>query len=145
MTAPDREYLPVLIVDDDEDAHFFLRRELHRAGVCEAASVYGGGEATDHLSRCLQGLGPLPALLFLDVMMPGMDGFQVLDWLHMKRLLSRLTVAMLTSSENPADVARAIARGAHVYLTKPARAEQLRPVLNAAARRSSNVPLPAAR
>lgn len=139
MAAADREDVPVLIVDDDEDAHFFLDRELRRVGVTQLASVFGGSEAIAYLDECRQGANPMPALLFLDVMMPGTDGFQVLEWMHGHGLLSRVTVAMLTSSDNPADVARALARGAHLYLTKPAKAEHLRPIIGTAAKLASGV------
>lgn len=127
--ADAQDPLPVLIVDDDEDAHFFLRRELKQAGLSAAEGVFGGSEAIGFLDACLHGTRPLPALVFLDVMMPGTDGFHVLDWIKAKGLLSRVTVAMVTSSDNPADIARSYARGAHVYLTKPAKADQLRPVI----------------
>lgn len=126
-TAPPNSVLSMLIVDDDEDAHFFLRRDIKRCGVAAAIhSVFSGEAAVEYLKACLKGSKPVPDVVFLDIKMPGMNGFAVLEWARDQGLLGRLTLAMLSSSEEPKDVSRAMSLGAHTYLTKPATAEQLK-------------------
>lgn len=111
---------PLLIVDDDQDAHFLLKRALAKLAVgLPVHGVFGGAEAIAYFERCVAGTSALPALVFLDIKMPGRDGFDVLDWLRERQLLGRMTVAMLSSSDDPADVRRAMSLGAHTVLRKP--------------------------
>src|SRR5207248_11387786 len=62
---------------------------------------------------------PLPDLLLLDLKMPRMDGFQVLQWLRQQPGLSSLRVVVLTSSEDLRDVNTAYQLGANSFLVKP--------------------------
>jgi CheY-like chemotaxis protein len=85
--------------------------------------VRDGEQAIDYLS----GKGSysqrdryrLPFLLLLDLKMPGMDGFEVLQWVRSEPNLKRLLVVVLTSSNLQADVDRAYESGANSYLVKP--------------------------
>ncbi len=126
-SSPSKNALSFLIVDDDEDAHFFLRRDLKRCGLdASVHSVLSGEAAVEFFKGCLKSPKALPDLVFLDIKMPGMNGFAVLEWARDQGLLGKLTLAMLSSSEEPKDVTRAMSLGAHTYLTKPATAEQLK-------------------
>jgi DNA-binding response OmpR family regulator len=88
-----------------------LTREGHLA--FEAAD----GEAA--LSRLD---GEQPDLVILDVSMPGLDGWQVLERI---RRTSEVPVVMLTAGADPADRARGLERGAADYVTKPFRRQEL--------------------
>lgn len=111
---------PLLIIDDDEYAHLFLKRDFSKCGVNHPVeSVYGGEEAIAYLNRCLTGERAFPALIFLDVKMPGLTGLEVLAWAKKNQVLEKVTVSMLSSSDDPQDVKMAMSLGAHTYLTKP--------------------------
>jgi CheY-like chemotaxis protein len=60
---------------------------------------------------------PLPDMIFLDLKMPGIDGFGVLSWLQNQK--SEIPVAVLTSSPEEIDVKRVRELGADCYLLKP--------------------------
>jgi CheY-like chemotaxis protein len=62
---------------------------------------------------------PLPALVLLDLKMPGMDGFDVLKWVREQPGLSLLRVVVLTSSDSMRDVNLAYQLGANSFLVKP--------------------------
>jgi CheY-like chemotaxis protein len=62
---------------------------------------------------------PLPNLLLLDLKLPRVSGFEVLEWLRGHRTLSRLLVVVFGESRQPADVARAYSLGANSYIVKP--------------------------
>src|SRR5215475_4585873 len=90
--------LPLFFVRDGEEVLEYLK---------------GEGRYTDRASH------PLPQLLLLDLRMPRLDGFEVLQWLRLQPGLRRLLVIVFTCSELPEDVNRAFELGANSYLVKP--------------------------
>lgn len=62
---------------------------------------------------------PLPALVLLDIKLPGVDGFEVLRWIRAQSNFARLCVVMLTSSDEVRLVNRAYQLGANSFLVKP--------------------------
>src|SRR5690242_11862002 len=98
----------ILVVEDNEDDVFFLRRALEKAGVTLPVHLARDGqEAMEYLS----GTGrfsdrtenPLPSLIFLDLKMPCVDGFRVLDWMQRQPSLRHINVVVLTSSPEQCD------------------------------------------
>ena len=82
----------VLVVDDDAKTRDMLRRTLQKAGwtVAEAASGCEAIEALEHAK---------PALVLLDLMMPGMDGFEVLERLHGDETWRDVPVIIVTAKD----------------------------------------------
>jgi CheY-like chemotaxis protein len=82
----------VLVVDDDPKTRDMLRRTLQKAGwtVAEAAN---GCEAIETLERSK------PALILLDLMMPGMDGFEVLERLQADETWREVPVIIVTAKD----------------------------------------------
>lgn len=79
-----------------------------------------GVEAIEMLSRRRDaGADSLPDLVLLDLNLPRMDGFEVLDGVNDDLALSCLLVLVLTSSDDRDDVAECYDRAANAYLTKP--------------------------
>jgi PAS domain S-box-containing protein len=100
----------VLIVDDDPDAHTALAPELVRAGF-SVLSAYAGADGLRLAER------HRPCAILLDVLMPGMDGWEVLRQLKAKPELRRIPVILLTIM---GEVDVGLALGAAGYLKKPA-------------------------
>jgi two-component system response regulator len=117
----------VLLADDSQADHFFAKRALDKS-VClrPVAEVYDGVEVIEYLS----GSGkfedrvqfPFPALLLLDIMMPRMNGLEVLAMLQ-KANFPGLRIVMLSSSLDPVNIEKALALGADYYQAKPRNAE----------------------
>lgn len=125
---------PLLIIDDDEDMHVFVRNELRHAGITHpVVSSYSGDEAIALLGAA-QGADRLPCVALLDVKLPGMTGLDVLAWMRNQHLLGRICVAMLTGSDDPKLVAQAMSLGAHSYLLKPAKRQVLADLVHSAIR-----------
>ena len=74
-------------------------------------------------------LSERPQLLLLDVKMPYLSGFEVLEWLSSHAEYRDLPVVMLSSSANESDIARALELGARDYLVKPVGMHQLTDLL----------------
>ena len=119
-----------LLVEDNEDDVFFMRRAFKDAGLPNELYVVNSGEAAlEYLSNA----GPFsdcdkfpsPDMVFLDLKMPGLDGFDVLAWMRQERGLT-VPVAVLTSSPEDSDSTRAMILGADCYLLKPPTRAMLR-------------------
>ena len=100
----------ILLVDDDRDLLEMLRSIFRRAGYTDLVTASSGQEALQ-IWREQQ-----PALIILDVMMPGMDGFEVLREI---RRTSRVPVLMLTARGEAEDRIEGLEIGADDYLSKP--------------------------
>src|ERR1044071_3344582 len=72
---------------------------------------------------------PLPGCMFLDLKMPFVNGFEVLEWLRVQPAISDLNVVVLTSSPEARDRQRAAELGAKGYIVKPPSPQTLIEVL----------------
>ena len=102
----------VLIVDDDP-----LIRDVVRA-VLEDGS-YELDEAADGEEALRVATSHPPDVVLLDVMMPGIDGFEVAKRFKNDTTLKSAVVVMLTAKDAPEDRRRGMEAGADVYFTKP--------------------------
>ncbi len=121
----------VLLAEDSEDDAFFFRWTLEKCGLdCELVRASDGAEAVAVLKGSRDGatvLDPVrPDLVFLDLKMPAMTGFEVLQWIRDNPFTPPLDVAVLSGSEHANDVARAKALGATGYYVKPLSVQHLR-------------------
>jgi CheY-like chemotaxis protein len=125
---------PILIVDDDPDAVALTKHALAKAGIKTQIDVtQDGAHAIAYLKQKLaEGEHALPLLLFLDLKMPGTDGFTVLDWIRQQPRLRRLLTVVLSSSTNTRDVEKAYALGAKTYFGKYPVASDVRTVFQLA-------------
>src|SRR5437660_1116853 len=114
----------ILLADDRDDDVILIQRALVKAKVYNPVLVvHDGEEALDYLL----GKGkysdrqryPFPNLMLLDLKMPKMDGFQVLEAIRANRELRPLRVIVLTSSQEIRDVNHAYELGASSFLVKP--------------------------
>jgi CheY-like chemotaxis protein len=101
-----------LVVDDDAVNRLLLSRALEREGH-HVRAVANGLEALEALRA-----GPLDCVL-LDVLMPEMDGYQVLEHIRSDPRLRRTPVIMISALEDIESVVRCIEMGAEDYLPKP--------------------------
>src|SRR6266536_1895324 len=98
---PEVDQRPVLIVDDDADDLFFAHRVLQKAGVTNPIMSCGDGrEAVALLKRLLEEKAMLPVVIFLDVKMPHLDGFQTLRWIREQADLRGIVAVMLSGSND---------------------------------------------
>ena len=102
----------LLVVDDNEANRDMLSRRLARRGY--EVEVASDGEAA--LARLAIDSFDL---VLLDVMMPGVDGFEVLGQVRRTRSVAELPVIMATARDRSEDVVRALELGANDYVTKP--------------------------
>jgi sigma-B regulation protein RsbU (phosphoserine phosphatase) len=103
----------LLIVDDNEDNRYTLTRRLQREGYTNLTSATDGQQALDLLkSRAFD-------LVLLDVMMPGLNGYEVLERMRAENRLRHVPVIMISAIDELDSVIRCIELGAEDYLAKP--------------------------
>jgi CheY-like chemotaxis protein len=111
----------ILVADDDADDLFLLRRMLAKAGIKNpVVSLRDGDEVVSFLRPVVSAgnKGVQPCLVFLDIKMPRLDGFEVLRWIRKQSALKALPVIMLSGSDEPRDHKRASELGATRYVVK---------------------------
>jgi DNA-binding response OmpR family regulator len=122
----------ILVVDDDPNALDIVRTFLESKGY-SVATAKDGSEALAQLEQVQ------PAIVLLDVMMPGMDGWEVARVIKNHPNFGRTRVVMLTARSDFADKHEGLRAGADDYLVKPIQLRELgeRVELNFQAREKS--------
>jgi two-component system chemotaxis response regulator CheY len=103
----------VLIVDDDPFIRKLIATTLEDVAAFELHEAADGGEALEVARR------ERPALVFLDVDMPVLDGIETCTRLRSERSTSHATIVMLTAAHGDSVERRAEEAGADLFLTKP--------------------------
>ena len=116
----------ILLVDDDPNISHLVRLDLEKEGFAVTESARGD-EALEAFKR------EAPALVLLDVMLPGMDGLQVLKEI---RKTSKAPVIMLTARDETFDKVLGLELGADDYVTKPFETKELVARVKAVLRRA---------
>ncbi len=126
----------VLVIDDDEPTNFFTRMILEESGCTDHIKVMQSGqEALDYLAKseqagCDASCYPSPDLIFLDINMPAMDGWEFLVEYRNLNVADKIIVVMLTTSLFPEDKLKAEEMPEiSGFENKPLTAEKLHKVL----------------
>ena len=108
----------ILVVDDEPEIVALVVYHLARAGY-RVSSASSGTDALELARR------ERPALIVLDLMLPGLSGYEVLEALHNDPATTDIAVLMLTARREEADRVRGLTLGADDYLTKPFSPQEL--------------------
>ena len=114
-----------LVIDDKKDMAESLSKMLSLFGI-ETETAYGSRTAMQTL-RISQ-----PDIVFLDINMPGVDGFEVLGYLRREPGMENIPVVVVTSDDQPETRSRAEQSGVLALVVKPATAEAIEAALKQA-------------
>ena len=121
-----KKYRTVMLIDDNEIDNLINQKMVEAASITEHIYIHTGARSAIEFLRNIEKLDladqVLPDLIFLDIDMPLMDGFQFLDEFEklMTSTKKKCRIIMLTSSINPQDVNRSKKYGnVKLYLNKP--------------------------
>ncbi len=114
----------VLYVEDEESDRLLMQRAFVSEGIGETLCMVEDGQAAvDYLlgagKYAQRTQYPMPVLVLLDLNLPELSGFEVLQWARSLPRLQDLRVVVFSSSSRPEDRRKSMALGANDYLEKP--------------------------
>lgn len=109
----------ILLVEDDPILQFLLQKVLEQGGHSPELAR-DGSEAMASIDA------GLPELVLLDIMLPDISGFELLETWRSRYDLLALPIIMLSAKSAPADILRALNSGANDYVVKPAHHQELK-------------------
>lgn len=108
-----------ILIDDDDDDQLIFHSTLKRAF---SAYEYIGIYDFEGLSKFLAGINLIDiGYIFLDLNIPKVNGFEILEFLKANEETKHLKVIIYTTSNNPRDVNECLKRGAEAFITKPSK------------------------
>ena len=113
----------ILLVEDDPGHAHLIEKNLRRSGIINHITTVGDGQqAIDYLLDESEHAGsqrPPHLLVLLDLNLPVLDGYQVLERMKADERTRRIPVVVLTTTDDPREVSRCYDLGCSVYITKP--------------------------
>jgi len=132
MTA-EHTNVTILIAEDDEGHAELILEQLRSAGVSnEIIRFRDGQKLWDYLMAEGRGTSPYDGhgfLLLLDIVMPGMDGLEVLRRIKTDKQWHNLPIIMLTTTDDPREIENCYTLGCNCYITKPMEYERFTEML----------------
>jgi len=116
---------PILIIEDSDDDFEATERALNRDGAIANPLLRfdNGKDALDYLFNRPpyeeRDANPAPAIILLDLNLPGVDGRQILTELKNNEATQKIPVVILTTSDDQRDVEASYEKGANSYIRKP--------------------------
>jgi CheY-like chemotaxis protein len=117
VEGKDIQEITILLAEDDPGHARLIEKNLRRSNILNRIVVVGDGQqAVDYLfgDDC-----PWPLLVLLDLNMPVLDGYQVLERIKADERTKRIPVVVLTTTDDSREVSRCYDLGCNVYITKP--------------------------
>lgn len=116
--------MKILLVEDDDGHAHLVQKNLERAGLSNPLDRVSDGEAAlqyidRYTAEAEANRESMELLLLLDINLPRISGFEVLQRLKSDPLTSAIPIIVLTTTDDPNEIKRAYNFGCNVYLTKP--------------------------
>jgi CheY-like chemotaxis protein len=119
----DQAPVTVLLVEDDPGHTILIQKNLRRGGLQgDIVTVDNGGRAVDFILKKGEFAGDDrlgTVIILLDLNLPVLDGYQVLNILKHEAATRHIHIIMLTTTDNPPEIKRCYDLGCNMYVTKP--------------------------
>lgn len=116
-------HVKIVMVEDDDGHAKLIEKNLRRAGIMnDIVHINHGRKAADYLlgkGEYASNRPSPPMLVLLDLNLPGLDGFQILEMIKQDERTRLIPVIILTTTDDPREIERGYALGCSVYVTKP--------------------------
>lgn len=122
-----KKFTIILTDDDEEDRDFFQYAILDLKIDCNLLLFSSGQDLIDYLNNSTD----IPDIVFLDLNMPAMSGFEALEKIRTDKKFNKIPViAIYSTSSNEADKLKSLQYGANTFITKPNNFSELKKLLN---------------
>ena len=122
MTALNKRSVRIMLAEDDDGHARLMERNLRRGGIIN--EILRACDGVELLEQLRVANGSTPDVIFLDINMPRLDGFEVLIRLKSDPHLRSIPVIMVTSTDSQREINRAYELGAASYVVKPVGIEE---------------------
>jgi len=123
------DVLRLMLVEDLDDDAFFFQLALEKACISATVTQFDNGiKALDYL-RANAPQRPPVDVIFLDLKLPGIDGFDILKWIGQQNFIPPLRVVVMSGSSQQVDISQARELGVREYIVKPVQSESLKALL----------------
>lgn len=120
MTLKEIKQVKIIMIEDDHGHAGLIRSNLEDSGVeNEIIHFDNGKEALDAIKQNNNGIRPSHIIILLDLNLPGMDGYQVLQHLRSQEETKITPVFILTTTDNENEITKCHELGCNAYITKP--------------------------
>lgn len=117
----------IFLADDDEDDRFFFKSAVEEMEFNSKLTLFNSGhELMDYLNN---DENSKPHILFLDLNMPGLSGFDCLRSIRSNQKLRDMSVAIYSTSNAEQDIEETLSEGANIYIHKPNEFERLKEII----------------
>lgn len=119
-------------MDDEQIFHFINIKVIEQSGLdCDIQTASNGNEALKLINGYLTGLVAVPDIIFLDLNMPVMDGFEFIRVFRQMEIPNKdmVTIVVLTSSINTDDMKKVMSLGIQRFITKPLTEEDVTKII----------------
>lgn len=123
----------ILLVDDDQINNFINKRIIRKLDIANHVDIaLNGEEALEHIQKICRDTGNCPELIFLDINMPVMNGFEFLNEFKNLSLRNKkeVKIIVLTTSTNPGDMQKLKEHSIKGFLNKPLTEKKIIEALN---------------
>lgn len=118
------ENTKILLIEDDPGHARLIERNLRRGGITnEIISIDNGQKAIEYLQTTFANNQQKNLLVLLDLNLPVVDGYQVLEKIKSDCRMKKLPVIILTTTDVPLEVVRCYELGCNIFVTKPVQYE----------------------
>ena len=115
----------ILLVEDDPGHARLIEKNLRRSSVtCEIVTLTDGHQVLDYLFADRKAAESAGTVVLLDLNMPGLSGYQVLQRLKAHERTRFIPIVILTTTDDSAEIKRCYDLGCNAYVTKPVDYEQ---------------------
>jgi len=133
----------IIIIEDDEGHADLLTENLKDLGLKNEIIIFDNGQkALDELLNPDSSLYPGYIMVFLDLNLPGLNGWQVLQRMRKNKITENIPVCILTTTENQSEVERCYENGCNMYISKPVDYVDYKDVVNKIATIITSVRVP---
>jgi CheY-like chemotaxis protein len=111
----------IVLVDDNDIEHLIIQNYYRQSGIKHTLLCFkAGSEFLSYMEGVATNKNPMPAIVLLDIQMPDIDGFEILEKIRkMEQFLTLPVILMLSGSDAPSDMAKAKSLGANGFQPKP--------------------------